>query len=640
MKRFVLCVSLGLLAITAASLTLSSCSRSDAESSAQGKQVIILGIDGMDPGFLERHWDALPNLKRLRQDGDFRPLQTVFPPQSPVAWSTFITGADPGSTGIYDFIHRRPETLSLYSSMAQTTEGGHTLTLGPYRLPLSKGVVRNLRHGTPFWKILSERGVPVTILRMPTNFPPVDAGLATAGMGAPDLLGTFGTFTFFTDDPEQKSRQVSGGDIVRVHLDHRSAAKLWIPGPANSLRVDESPTGILMRAYVDSGAGAARFDLDGQQVILRPGEWSSWIHTHFQLIPVVSSVAGMFRIYVKQLYPRFEVYISPINIDPGDPALPITAPASYSRTLERAIGPFYTQGMAQDTSAWRQGVFDRADYLSQSREVSRQNLRMLRYGVDHFRDGLLFFHFFGVDQNSHMLWGKYDDDLLDTYRMVDETVGWVRRKLPKAILIIMSDHGFSTFTRAVNVNTWLEQAGFLALDESAASGGENFENIDWGRTRAYAAGLNAIYVNQEGRERDGIVSAGKQTDDLLAKIRERLLALRDPLNGNPVVHSVAIPAHDFHGPMLDSAPDLIVGYYPGYRGSWQTALGATPETLIDDNTDPWRGDHCIDPVFVPGVLLTNRKIRAQAPRLDDITVTALEEFGVDPPPEMVGHSVF
>ncbi len=629
---------LAVLAIAAA-LALNACGRSDAQSYAGGKQLVILGIDGMDPGFLGRHWDQLPNLARLRNEGDFRPLATVMPPQSPVVWSTFITGTDPGDTGIYDFIHRHPDTLSLYSSMAQTVERGSTLPVGPYRLPLSSGAVRNLRHGTPFWKILSDHGVPVTILRMPTNFPPVDAGRAVSGMGTPDLLGTFGTFTYFTDDPAEKSREVPGGRIVRVGLDAQSAAELTVPGPANSLRADDAPTSIAMRVNVDPAVAVARFDLSGQRFILRQGEWSHWIHTRFSLIPFLSSSAGMFRVYAKQLHPRLEIYVSPVNIDPLDPALPITAPASYSRTLARAIGPFYTQGMAQDTSAWRQGVFNRSEYLVQSREVSRQTLGLLHYAVEHFRDGLLFFHFFGVDQNSHMLWGKFDDDLLETYRMVDETIGWVRRKLPRATLVVMSDHGFSTFERAVNVNAWLRREGFLHLNKSAVSGGEDFENIDWSRTLAYAAGLNAVYVNQEGREREGIVSPGKPTEDLLRKLSDRLLAFRDPVRGTPVVHSAAVPARDFHGAMLDTAPDLIVGYYPGYRGSWQTALGATPETLIDDNTDPWRGDHCIDPLFVPGVLLSNRKIRSQAPRVEDITVTALQEFGIAPPPEMRGRSV-
>jgi predicted AlkP superfamily phosphohydrolase/phosphomutase len=640
MTRPLVAACLAALAIVSA-LGLSSCTRTEAESTAQGKQLVILGIDGMDPGFLEQHWDTLPNLDRLRRDGDFRRLQTSTPPQSPVAWSTLITGTDPGSTGIYDFIHRHPETLSLYSSMSQTTEGGRTLTLGPYRLPLSHGAVRSFRMGTPFWEILAKHGVPVTILRMPTNFPPVeDAGEEVAGMGTPDLLGTFGTFTYYTDDPRAKTHDVSGGTIVHVSVDAQSRVHLKIPGPANSLRVDEAPTSAAMTVDVDPGAPVARFDLDGQELILRQGEWSRWIHARFQLIPVLSSVAGMFRIYVKQLHPRFEIYVSPVNIDPEDPALPVTAPASYSDELVRAIGPFYTQGSAQDTSAWRQGVLTKDEYLEQSRDVSEEMLAMLRHSVENFHEGLLFFHFYGVDQNSHMLWGKYDDELLKTYRMVDDAVGWVRRKLPHATLIVMSDHGFSTFDRAVNVNAWLRQQGFLALEGSATSGGENFENIDWARTQAYAAGLNAIYINQEGRELYGTVSPGPPTDALIDKIRDRLLQFRDPVSGKPVVHSVAIPPRDFHGGQLDSAPDLIVGYYPGYRGSWQTALGETPATLVDDNNDPWRADHCIDPVFVPGVLLSTRKGRIASPHIYDLTATALAEFGIQPPAEMLGHSIF
>jgi predicted AlkP superfamily phosphohydrolase/phosphomutase len=621
-------------------VALISCGRGNSTAAAAGKQLIILGIDGMDPGFLERHWGSLPNLDRLRRDGDFRLLETVTPPQSPVAWSTFITGADPGSTGIYDFIHRRPETLTLFSSMAQTTEGGFTIPLGPYRLPLSSGKVRNLRHGAPFWKILSDRGVPVTILRMPTNFPPVEAGIGLSGMGTPDLRGTFGTFTFYTDNPAVKTHSVSGGEIIRVSLDSMSTVDLMIRGPDNSLRADHAPTGVTMRVSVDPAAAAARFEVGDQEFILREGEWSGWIHVRFPLVPALSSAAGMFRVYAKQLHPRFELYLSPINIDPEDPALPITTPASYSEELAETIGPFYTQGSAQDTSALRQGVLNRPEYLAQSREASTEMLRVLRHAIENFDDGLLFFHFYGVDQNSHMLWGKYEDDLVATYRMVDDAIGRVREQRPKATLIVMSDHGFSTFERAVHLNAWLREQGYLALQNGAASGGENFDRIDWSRTRAYAAGLNAIYLNQEGRELHGIVSPGPPSDKLIEEIRARLLEFRDPARRSPVVHSAAIPAREFHGAQLDSAPDLVVGYYPGYRGSWQTALGATPAALIDDNTDEWRGDHCIDPVFVPGVLLANRKIRLAKPHLYDLTVTALAEFDIPPADDMLGESVF
>jgi predicted AlkP superfamily phosphohydrolase/phosphomutase len=185
---------------------------------AGGKKVIVLGVDGMDPGFVERHWNVLPNLARLRQRGSFTRLGTTTPPQSPVAWSTFITGLDPDEHGLFDFVHRDPSTLAPFSSMGKTEEGRFNLPLGPYILPLSSSRVVSLRRGTAFWQILSEHGIPVTIMRMPTNYPPVKAGEALSGMGTPDLRGSLGTFSFYTDDPEEMERSVSGGRIVKTEL--------------------------------------------------------------------------------------------------------------------------------------------------------------------------------------------------------------------------------------------------------------------------------------------------------------------------------------------------------------------------------------------------------------------------------------
>lgn len=608
---------------------------------AGGRRVIVLGIDGMDPNFLERHWDALPNLDRLRRDGEFKRLGTTQPPQSPVAWSTFITGMDPGGHGIYDFIHRDPRTLTPFSSMSQTAEGGRGLSIGPYRLPLSSGKVRNFRMGKPFWQYLSERGIPSSIIRMPTNFPPVECeGESLSGMGTPDLRGTFGTFTFYTDDPAQKSRTVPGGQIVQAPLsDHR--AHLRLEGPANTLRRDHAVTGIDLTADVDPSAVAARFTVEDQQIILRQGEWSGWIQAHFPLIPVLKSAPGMFRIYAKELHPRFEVYVSPVNIDPADPALPITAPESFSKTLAKTVGPFYTQGMAQDTAAFRQHVFTRAEYLTQSRQVSEGHLRVFRYAMEHFEGGLLFYHFFGVDQNSHMLWGKYEDDLLDTYKLVDRTLGWVRERAGNALLMVMSDHGFTTFDRAVHLNTWLMREGLLTLTDSSKAGNEEmFVHVDWSRTQAYSVGLNGVYLNLQGREREGIVAPGAEADGVLLKIAARMLAFRDPDNGKQVVQAVTLPRSEFHGQALASAPDLLAGYAPGYRSSWQTALGAVPAKVIEDNTDEWRGDHCIDSRAVPGVLLSSRKSCAADPQLADITVSILNEFGIAKPAEMRGRVIF
>jgi len=595
--------------------------------------MIVLGIDGMDPGFLERHWSDLPNLDRLRREGDFKRLATTMPPQSPVAWSTFITGLPPDGHGIYDFIHRDPETRMPLSSMAKT-HPGRRLRIGPYLLPLTADLIETQRQGTPFWKLLSDRGVPATILRMPTDFPPFECEAhSLAGMGTPDLRGTFGTFAFFTDREEWKDRKVTGGEVLDVRLENHHAV-LNLPGPVNSLEQDPSATHLKIDMFVDPAQPVARFDVGEQPVILKQGEVSEWIPVRFPLIPALANTGGMIRIYAKELRPHLAVYVSPVNIDPRAPSMPISKPKSFSRELAQVVGPFYTQGMPYDTAALRHGVFTREEYRAHSREVSRQTIGLLRFGMQEFREGILFFHFFGIDQDAHMLWGRYDAELLETYKLVDETIGWVREKAGDAVLIVMSDHGFARFDRAVHLNTWLMREGYLRLTGPWQTGDEEFfANVDWSRTKAYALGLNSVFVNQQSRERDRIVAPGEETRRLLSEIEAGLLGLRDPGNGNAVVASVA-------GPRAQAAPDLIVGYAPGYRGSWQTALGAVPANLIEDNLDEWRGDHCIDPRSVPGVLLSNRKTEVDNPRLEDLTVTILEAFGVGKEERMKGRNLY
>lgn len=615
-----------LLSLLAAGLIVSCHSSSDGST---GKRVIVLGIDGMDPGFLERHWDALPNLDKMRRQGEFLRLATTTPPQSPVAWSSFITGLDPGGHGIYDFVHRDPDTMTPYSAMSRTAEGGRRLGIGPYLLPLTPGRAESLRQGTAFWKTLGDHGIPATVIRMPTNFPPVDCdGLSLAGMGTPDLRGTFGSFSYFTDQERYRPGEVPGGEIFRVEV-RDGTVTLKLPGPANSLRKDNAPTFAPIDVYVDAEHGAARFHAGDRVVVLKEGEWSEWLPVRFALISGLADAAGMVRIYAQQLRDGFSVYVSPVNIDPVEPALPISDPPSYSRELAQATGRFYTQGIAQDTAALRQGVFTRDEYLRQSREVSLQMLKLLRFELERFREGVLFFHFFGVDQNSHILWGLDEPKLLETYRLVDETLAWVLERAAEATVLIVSDHGFARFDRAVHLNAWLREAGLLALKPEAEQKEEaGIEDIDWSRTKAYAVGLNGIYVNQQFREREGVVAEGEETEAVLREVRDGLLALRDPANGQPVVHSVVEARQQFSGGHLADAPDLIAGYYPGYRSSWQTALGAVPRVVIEENRDEWRGDHCIAAEFVPGVYLANRRTGIVQPRLQDLGGHILAEFGI------------
>lgn len=605
------------------------------------KRLIVLGVDGMDPGFIERHWDALPNLAALRNSGGFHRLGTTIPPQSPVAWSTFITGMDPGGHGVFDFVHRNPLNMQPFSSMAETEEPDHYLPIGPYRLPLSTGRVNLLRQGTPFWQLLDDHHVPATIIHIPNNFPPLKSGaVSLAGMGTPDLSGDFGTFTFYTDDAKERPHEVAGGRIVKVTAKNSRFA-LPIAGPANTLRKDHAPTTAELTVDVDPKAAAARFRMGDEVFILNEREWSGWIHADFTLIPHAKSVRGIFRVYAQQFHPVLRLYVSPVNIDPSAPALPLSNPESYSGDLAAAIGPFYTQGIPEDTAVHRAGYFSLNEYIGQSGLVAAEQVAMLRRVFDQYKTGLLFFYFSTLDQDSHMLWGKHEAELLASYKSVDQAIGWVMAHAGTATVMVMSDHGFTSFDRAFHVNTWLRNEGFLQLDDpNAASSAEGFAGVSWPKTQAYAIGLNGLYVNQTGREKHGSVADGAARAEVLRQISERLLALRDPKTGAAVVDGVYESRRVYQGQALEYAPDLIIGYAAGYRGSWQTALGAAPERILEDNSDAWVGDHCVDPRVVPGVLLANRPILLTDPSLADLTVTILKEFGLAPGAGMRGRPVF
>ena len=343
----------------------------------------------------------------------------------------------------------------------------------------------------------------------------------------------------------------------------------------------------------------------------------------FSLVPRIASVRGIFRVFAKQLKPHLQVYVSPVNIDPIAPAFPIAAPASWARTVADEAGRFSTMGTPEDTSALRQRVLTLPEFRAQTQLVLDEEQKLLGYSLHHYTGGLLFFYFSSVDQNSHMLWGRYESQLLDVYRAIDASIGEVRRAAPEAELMIMSDHGFTTFDRAVNLNTWLNRRGFLTLKEASASASD-LAGVDWSSTEAYALGLNGLYLNVKGRERNGILSGSQQTAALKATLIEQLKAWRDPANGRPVVEAV-YPTHA-HGQNRAVAPDLIVGYAPGYRASWQTGLGGAPPDEIEENHDAWIGDHCINPVDVPGVLFTTSK-ELRGASIQDLSRAIMGFFG-------------
>jgi predicted AlkP superfamily phosphohydrolase/phosphomutase len=646
------------LLLCALAVCMMSCQRARGDWDGHHK-LIILGIDGMDPQLLTRfmHEGKMPNFAALAQTGSFTPLTTSIPPQSPVAWSNLITGMNAGGHGIFDFIHRDPKTMELYFSTSRVEPPKHSVTIGSWVIPLGSGTADQLRQGKAFWQVLDDHGIPNSVFRIPANFPPAPAkGETFSGMGTPDLRGTYGTFTFYTDDPTATPGALEGGQIVPVQVDN-SQVKAQLIGPNNSFRKGSPASTIPFTVSVDPLESVARISLPDQDVVLREGEWSGWVKVEFDLMPVIGSVKGMCRFYLKQAHPRFQLYVSPINIDPADPALPLSTPSSYSRQLYEEAGDFYTQGIAEDTKALSAGVLDDKEFLEESKAVLADHRRIFDAEFPKFHDGLFFFYFSSLDLNSHMFWrlmdpksaeydaaeaAKYGSTIEDFYIQIDQVLGEVLPKLDdQTTLLVLSDHGFGPYNRSFNLNTWLLQNGYITLKSDTPSGSnEPFANVDWSRTRAYGLGLNGLYLNLKGRERDGIVPPGPGADALLREIRAKLLAVRDPRNNQQAITRADLASEVYQGPYADKGPDLLVGYTRGYRAGWETVLGQFPADIFEDNTNPWSGDHCIDYTQVPGVLLSNHKIAAMAPALTDIAPTIFAEFGIAKPRGLTGHSVF
>lgn len=612
-------------------------------------RVIVLGIDGMDPQLLSSLMaeGRLPAFSRLAAMGGFRSLESTIPPQSPVAWATFITGLDPGGHGIFDFLRHDHRTFAIADSGTYRRE--------PYRLfgvPLFGGGFENLRKGKAFWEILEEAGVEASVIGIPSNFPPVGRRSRTlSGLGTPDLRGTNGSFTLFTSELPPGAEGVSGGIIEHVEV-RGGEVQAVLVGPPNELW-GGAPAKLPLRIALDTRLPRAILDISGAHLELAQGETSPWVRVAFPLFPGLR-IRGILRFHLQEVRPVFRLLVSPIAIDPADPAMPITTPPGLAQELSAAIGPFTTQSMDSDTKALQWGLIDDEEFLARARAALAESGRMLEHELERFRgrNGLLFFYLGVVDQCSHVFWRTLDPDhpawrpdfppqvrdaipaiyeetdrlLARTFREVDE----------KTVLIVLSDHGFAPFRRAIHLNNWLEEQGYLTRYAASTQGGQGLAaEVDWSRTRAYAVGFNGIYLNRFGREPSGTVTQD-QASSLLAQISEKLRSWRDPKGGHPVVAHTALPGDVYSGNALAGAPDLIVGYARGYRASWETPLGGFGAAAIDDNNSPWSGDHLIDAAEVPGILLANRPIAAGQPRLIDLSATLLHLFGIPLPQQMQG----
>ncbi len=615
------------------------------------RKVVVIGLDGLEPTIIDSMLQAgeLPSLARLRVNGGYSRVATTWPAQTPVAWSTFATGVNPGGHGIYDFLRRDPKT--------------YTPDLGLNRYEQKSAFlppkVVNLRRGKPFWDTLSAAGIPSAVVRCPCTYPPETLkGRLLAGMGVPDLRGGLGTSTFYSTATvtPRESEQV-------VKLEGRGAGGEYsshIVGPRNPKSKDDMRVPVTLQ--VDAAARTVTLRSEGAgrpgSVVLKEGVWSEWLSVKFKA-GLLQSVAGVVRFLLVRLDPELEIYASPVNFDPTAPLFPIAHPWEYSTELARALGSYYTTGMVEDHTGLSNERFSEEAYLAQCDDVMRERERMLHLELDRLHEGFLFCLFDTPDRVQHMFWRFGEEEhpanregadrrremagvIRRHYRACDDVVGRVLDRVGDDTLVIaMSDHGFNSFQRGVHLNAWLQQNGYLALKDGVHAGeeaGEFFKNVDWGRTSAYALGIGSVYLNVRGRESEGIVDAS-DAETLARQIGDRLTSLVDAERGTPAVRGARTRREVYSGAYADESPDLVVGFAAGYRASWTTALGGIPAQLFENNVKKWGGDHIIDPALVPGVLFMNRPFDGAQARLVDLAPTILGALGVTAPSIMEGRNL-
>jgi predicted AlkP superfamily phosphohydrolase/phosphomutase len=602
----------------------------------------------------------LPHLARLAQQGTFTELGTTLPPISPVAWSTFMTGVNPGKHNIFDFLNRDLRTYFPELSSARVTSGSRWGALAA--LGLGKEPVRMLRKSQPFWKILGEHGVFSTILRVPITFPPERFhGLLLSAMCTPDLRGTQGSYTLYSTDRADCTNATGGLRVPVTRQGNRISSRLAgpqnLPGkvPADlevPFTLDISP-----RTAV-RGRRDAQLKICGQTVQLKLREYSPWIRVTFRAGPF-TRVRGICRFRLEEIAPQVKLYVTPVNIDPERPALPISHPLYYSIYLAKLHDSFATLGLAEDTWGLNTGAIDEDAFLEQTYSIHAEREKMFFEALRRTRRGLCTCVFDASDRIQHMFYRFESPDhpcrptaaearhahVIDQmYERMDDLVGRVQNAIdPATVLIVLSDHGFCDFSRGVHLNAWLRDEGYLVL-EPGSCGEDYLIGVDWSRTRAYAFGLAGIYLNQAGREARGIVPAADAAS-LRDEIAAKLARLTDPARHNrPAIRQVYDSRKAYSGPYVENGPDLVVGYHPGYRASWETAVGRTDGEVLCDNTRRWSGDHCVDPAVVPGVLFCNQKLSetsetnpiATSCSIADLAPTILDLFGIQPPAYMDG----
>ena len=605
-------------------------------------RVIVLGFDGLDPDDVAAWRADLPAFSAAIDQGLLVPLDTTTPPQSPVAWSSFATSHNPGQHGIFDFIRRDPKAM--FPEIATNTYAPPRY--GPDGAELEPARVTNLRDGATFWRLAAEAKVPVRVLTVPYDYPPepLPGGQELAGLGAPDIRLTNSSFTVFEGDSD---RELAGGKRARL-TPVEGGLQGVLEGPVGP---HGGPVGLALD-FIPAEDGYD-FTLHGERRALRPGSATGLQDLHFPVGPG-KTVDAWADFALLRAGPA--IYVSALMPNPLRPYVPVAWPESYGADLALRYGRFRSIGWVHDTSALQAGLIGEDFFLSQLRATFEDELRMTLGELDRgdFRLFLKVFtepdrvaHMFTrfVDQNhpayDAALAARYADAIHETYRMADRAVREVRARLgPNDVLIVLSDHGFQSSRRGVDINRALVEAGLMTLREGQSTASNlNKKAIDWEKTRAYALGTGQVYLNLRGREATGIVPP-EQAAELLMAVRAALLALRDPQDGAAPLVAVYTAGELWSGPRVDErAPDLQLAFAPGYQVARRTTLGGVGEETFEANLRAWSGDHAAsDAAQTQGVFWMSSGA-VERPNILDVAPTVLDILGVPIPADFEGRSL-
>ncbi|MBU4503004.1 MAG: alkaline phosphatase family protein [Nanoarchaeota archaeon] len=606
------------------------------------KKILLIGIDGMDPKITDQliKQGKLPNFQKLKEQRTYTTLGTSLPPHSPVAWTTIATGTNPGKHNIFDFIRMNFERQLPELSLSKELGGIGGTTYQSY--------IKE----EPFWKITSRADIPSTIIRWPVSFPAEEVnGNLLAGLGVPDIKGFLSDYTIYTTEPNKFKEQKKTIELENLG----ETIKTTISGPRIKKGGEIVPVTVPLSIDFDEKEKKVILTVQDNKYPLKEGEWSDWIQLKFKA-SMFKNVQGICRAYLISIGPEFTMYLTDVQIHPENPVVDISYPKEYSNELAKEIGLYYTLGMPEDTGALTDEAISDEIFLEQTKHIEDERNKMFWLEFEKFKKsekGILAFVYDTSDRIQHVFWEhklltketpkdiKLNDAVINYFEEKDDFLGKIIEQIDEnTALIVLSDHGFTSFEKNVDINSWLSKNGFMALtgQPTEKNNGELFQLVDWSKTKAYSVGFNGIYINIDGRETKGVVEETER-EKVVAEIIEKLQELKDPETGKNIIYKLYKKEDVYQGDNLKYAPDIIIGFYPGYRMSWQTAIGGLTQEVIFDNNKKWSGDHLVDPSFVPGVLFTNFKINKENPHQIDVAPTILNLAGIKTPENMDGESL-